>query len=42
MQKSYKNMKTQIFATFDKANPDTGSTSIRGLNLAAVKNKTFK
>jgi hypothetical protein len=28
-------MKMQMFATLDKANPDTGN--IRGLNLAAVK-----
>jgi hypothetical protein len=28
-------MKMQIFATLDKANPDTGN--IRGLNLAVVK-----
>jgi hypothetical protein len=27
-------MKMQIFATFDRATPDTGN--IRGLNLAAV------
>jgi hypothetical protein len=29
-----------MFATLDKANPDTGS--IRGLNLAAVKHTTVQ
>jgi hypothetical protein len=33
-------MKMQLFATLDKANPDTGN--IRGLNLAAVKNTTVQ
>jgi hypothetical protein len=33
-------MKMQIFATFDKANRDTGN--IRGLNLAAVKHTTVQ
>jgi hypothetical protein len=33
-QKSYKIMKTKMFAIFDKAKPDTGNTT--GLNLAAV------
>jgi hypothetical protein len=30
----------QMFATLDKANPDTGN--IRGLNLAAVKHTTVQ
>jgi hypothetical protein len=34
--KLYKTMKTQIFATLDKAKPDTG------LNLAAVKHTTVQ
>jgi hypothetical protein len=33
-------MKMQMFATLDKANPDTGK--IRGLNLAAVKPTTVQ
>jgi hypothetical protein len=33
-------MKMQMFATLDKANPDTGN--IRGLNLAAVKHTTVQ
>jgi hypothetical protein len=37
---SYKIMKMQMFATMDKANPDTGN--IRGLNLAAVKHTTVQ
>jgi hypothetical protein len=39
-QKSYKTMKMQMFATLDKANPDTENT--RGLNLAAVKHTTVQ
>jgi hypothetical protein len=38
--KSYKIMKMQMFATLDKANPDTGN--IRGLNLASVKHMTIQ
>jgi hypothetical protein len=33
-QKSYKIMKTKMFAILDKTKPDTGNT--KGLNLAAV------
>jgi hypothetical protein len=33
-------MKMQMFATLDKANPDT--ESIRGLNMAAVKHTTVQ
>jgi hypothetical protein len=33
-------MKMQMFATLDKANPDTGN--IRGINLAAVKHTTVQ
>jgi hypothetical protein len=33
-------MKMKMFATLDKANPDTGN--IRGLNLAAVKHATVQ
>jgi hypothetical protein len=33
-------MKVQMFATLDKASPDTGN--IRGLNLAAVKHTTVE
>jgi hypothetical protein len=33
-------MKMQMFATFEKANPDTGN--IRGLNFAAVKHTTVQ
>jgi hypothetical protein len=33
-------MKMQMFATLDKANPDTGN--IKGLNLAAVKHTTIQ
>jgi hypothetical protein len=36
--KSYKIIKMQMFATLEKAKPDTGY--IRGLNLAAVKHTT--
>jgi hypothetical protein len=39
-QKSYKIMKMQMFATFDKANPDTGNK--RGLNLAPVRHMTVQ
>jgi hypothetical protein len=39
-QKSYKAMKIKMFATLDKARPDTGN--IRGLNLVAVKHATFQ
>jgi hypothetical protein len=39
-QKSNKIMETQIFATLDKANPDT--RNIRGLKLAAVKHTTVQ
>jgi hypothetical protein len=39
-QKSYEIMKMQMFATLDKANPDTGN--IRSLNLAAVKHTTVQ
>jgi hypothetical protein len=31
---------SRLFATLDKANPDTGN--IRGLNLAAVKHTTVQ
>jgi hypothetical protein len=40
MQKSYKIMKMQMFATLDKANRDTGY--IRGLNLTAFKHTTVQ
>jgi hypothetical protein len=33
-------MITKMFATLDKAKPDTGNT--RGLNLAAVKHTTVQ
>jgi hypothetical protein len=39
-QESYKIMKMRMFATLDKANPDTGI--IRGLNLAAAKHTTVE
>jgi hypothetical protein len=39
-QKSYNIVKMQIFATLDKASPDT--ENIRGLKLAAVNQQTFK
>jgi hypothetical protein len=39
-QKSYKIMKMKMFATLDKANPDTGNKS--GLNLVAVKHTTVQ
>jgi hypothetical protein len=41
-QRGYKedNWSKKMFATLDKAKPDTGNT--RGLNLAAVKRTTVK
>jgi hypothetical protein len=39
-QKSYKIVKMQMFATFDKANRDTGNTG--ALNLAVVKHTTVQ
>jgi hypothetical protein len=39
-QKSYRITKMPIFATLDKANPDTGN--LRGLNLAALKHTTVQ
>jgi hypothetical protein len=39
-QNSHKIMKMKMFATLDKANPNTGN--IRGLNLAAVKHTTLQ
>jgi hypothetical protein len=40
MQKTYKLMKMQMFATLYKANLGTGN--IRGLNLAVVKRTTVQ
>jgi hypothetical protein len=39
-QKSYIFMRMKMFATMEKAKPDT--ENIRGLNLAAVKHKTVE
>jgi hypothetical protein len=39
-KKSYKIMKIQLFATWEKAKPDT--ENIKGLSLAAVKRTTVQ
>jgi hypothetical protein len=41
-QKSYKIMRMNIFAVYDKVKSDTENTSIKGLNLAVVKLTTVK